>query len=69
MAGQIPHHSDSYSIPCMKECINPLGGPMIFSALDANSSFWHVEVADEDYDKIAYAPLTDYSDSLACNLV
>lgn len=46
---------DSHRIPCMNECIDSLGDVTVFSALDANSSYWQVETAKEDRDKTGFA--------------
>lgn len=46
---------NSYSILHMHECIDSLGNATILLTLNANSSSWKVEVADEDFDKTIFS--------------
>ena len=38
----------------MDECIDYLGDATIFSTLDCNSWYWHVEVDEADKDKTTF---------------
>eukprot|EP00171_Calliarthron_tuberculosum_P003653 IDg3653t1 len=45
---------DHYPIPRMDECLDSLGTARIFSALDANSGYWQMAVAEDSVDKTAF---------------
>lgn len=45
----------SYPIHHMDECIDSFADEKMFSTMDPSSTYWHVEVADEDGDKIGFA--------------
>lgn len=45
----------SYPIPRKDQCVDSLSNATIFSALDANSGYWKMEIAEQDRDKTAYA--------------
>lgn len=45
---------NSFFLPSMNECINFLGEARIFSALDASSGYWHVEIDAHDRSKTAF---------------
>lgn len=45
---------DSYSIPCIYECIDSLGDATIFSALDVSSEYCKVENAQDSHNKTAF---------------
>lgn len=60
---------DSYTIPCMEDCIYSHGKATIFSTLGTSSESSKVGVAEEDNDKNATSSLYKYYDSQECHLV
>lgn len=51
---------DSNPIPRQYECMDSLGDARTFSTLGANCSYWPMEVASEESEKTAFAPISDY---------
>lgn len=45
---------DSYPIPRMDECPDSLGDAQIFTTLECNNGYWHVEVDEPDRDKTTF---------------
>ena len=45
---------DSYPLPLISECIDNLAGMKWFCALDMNSGYWQIPIAEEDRDKTAF---------------
>jgi hypothetical protein len=45
---------DSYPLPRMSDCLDSLGDAKIFSTLDANSGYWHLEMAEADREKTTF---------------
>lgn len=40
----------------MDKRVDALGEPVIFSALDTKSEYWHVKIGNEDKNKSAFSP-------------
>jgi hypothetical protein len=45
---------DVYSLPRLDECIDILGGAVVFSTLNANSGYWKVSMHPDDCDKTTF---------------
>lgn len=45
---------DKYPNPLMDECIDSLGKAQIFSTLNANLGYWHIEMDNKDVEKTAF---------------
>ena len=45
---------DTYPFPRMDECIDSMGEAQFFTALDANSGYWQIPVANDDRDKTTF---------------
>lgn len=55
---------DSYPIPRMAKCIESLEDAKFITSLDNNSSYWHVKIPEEDWDKTKFT----YHAGLFCSL-
>ena len=51
---------DAYPLPRVDDTLDTLGGSKIFSTLDLASSYWQVEVAEEDRPKTAFTTLVTH---------
>ena len=47
--------TDSYPMPRLDECLDPLGGSKFFTAVDADSGYWQVQVHPDDVHKTAFS--------------
>ena len=47
-------HGETYLSASADECIDPMGEAQFFTALDANSGYWQIPVANEDRDKTTF---------------
>ena len=46
--------ADSYPLPRMDDCIDPLGDAAVFTTLGCNSGYWKIPVGPEDRDKTRF---------------
>lgn len=60
--------TDSYPIQCMDECIDLISDATIFSALNANSGYWQVEVEVSEDDRYSTA-LTSHNGLFCCTRI